>query len=75
MLRYAVFGLISLVASNALAQQPPPPDGTPAAASSPASTPPAAAAVPMEAPLPGDKWTYEERYEMTGRVPATYASV
>jgi len=74
MFRYAVMGVLSLVAGNAWAQQPPPPAGVPAPASSPASTPPKAV-VPMEEPQPGDHWTYEVRDEITGTVSATRTNV
>ena len=76
MLRYAVLGLISLVASNAWAQQTPqPPDGTPASSSSPSSVKPSKAVVVMEEPLPGDNWTYEIRDEITGKILATRTDV
>ena len=76
MLRYAVLGLISLVASNAWAQQTPqPPDGTPASSSSPSSVKPSKAVVVMEEPLPGDHWTYEIRDEITGKIRATRTDV
>jgi hypothetical protein len=74
MFRYAVVGVLGLVASNAWAQQAPPPAGVPAPASSPASTPPKAV-VPMEEPQPGDHWTYEVRDEITGTVSATRENV
>jgi hypothetical protein len=70
MLRYAVLGLIGLVASSALAQQAPPQTGTPAA-----STQPSKAVVAMEEPLPGDHWTYEVRDEISGTISATRENV
>lgn len=76
MLRYAVLGLISLVASTAWAQQtPPPPDGSPASSSSPTPVKPSNAAVAMPEPLPGDHWTYEVRDEITGKIAATRENV
>jgi hypothetical protein len=74
MLRYAIMGVLGLVASNAWAQQAPPPAGVPAPASPPASTPPKAV-VPMEEPQPGDHWTYEVRDEITGKISATRENV
>jgi hypothetical protein len=70
MLRYAVLGVIGLVAGNAWAQQAPP-----AASSSSASVQPSTAVVPMEEPMPGDHWTYEVRDEITGAVSATRTNV
>jgi hypothetical protein len=71
MLRYAVIGMVGLVAASALAQQQ---GETPAASS---STTPAApkAIVLMEEPLPGDHWTYEVRDEITGKISATRENV
>jgi hypothetical protein len=74
MLRYAVLGMIGLVASNALAQQAPQAEA-PAASSSPASVQPSKAVVSMEEPLPGDHWTYEVRDEISGSISATRANV
>ena len=68
MLRYAVLGMIGLVASSAWAQQAPP-------AEAPASAQPAKAVIPMEDPQPGDHWTYEVRDEITGTIIATRANV
>jgi hypothetical protein len=75
MLRYAALGMISLVAGSALAQQSPPkPDAdAPSSSSTPAA--PSKAVVTMEEPLPGDRWTYEVRDEITGTVTATRANV
>jgi hypothetical protein len=61
MLRYAVLGVIGLVAGNAWAQQAP----------APAALQPSKAVISMEEPLPGDHWTYEVRDEVTGTVTAT----
>lgn len=74
MFRYAIMGVLGLVASNVWAQQAPPPAGVPAPASSPASTPPKAV-VPMEEPQPGDHWTYEVRDEITGKTTGTRENV
>jgi hypothetical protein len=68
MLRYAVLGVIGLVAGGAWAQQPTPP-------SSPAAVQPSKAIVPMEEPMPGDHWTYEVRDEITGTITATRTNV
>jgi hypothetical protein len=75
MLRLAVLGMISLAAGSALAQQSPPkPDAaTPAPSSTPAA--PSKAVVTMEEPLPGDRWTYEVRDEITGTITATRTNV
>jgi hypothetical protein len=70
MLRYAVLGMIGLLASNASAQQAPAPMETVAPASSPAAAPPNAV-VTMEDPLPGDHWTYEIRDEISGAIKVT----
>jgi hypothetical protein len=67
MLRYAVLGLVGLVAGSAWAQQAPPP----ATPSSSAPVQPAKAVVPMEEPRPGDHWTYEMRDQITGNITAT----
>jgi hypothetical protein len=75
MLRYAVLGMIVLVASNALAQQAPPPEAAPVPSSSPAAVQASKAVVSMEEPLPGDHWTYEVRDEISGTVSATRANV
>jgi hypothetical protein len=70
MLRYAVLGMIGLAASTAWAQQTPP-----AVAPPPASTQTSNAVVAMEEPLPGDRWTYEVRDEITGTVSATRTNI
>lgn len=75
MLRYAVLGLIGLLASSALAQQPSLQTAAPGSSSSPASIEPAKTAVAMEEPTPGDHWTYEVRDEITGTVAATRTKV
>jgi hypothetical protein len=75
MLRYAVLGMIGLIASNASAQQSPPQAETSAPASSPTPAQPAKAVVTMEEPLPGDHWTYDVRDEITGTTTATRANV
>jgi hypothetical protein len=67
--RYAVLGVIGLVASSAWAQQVPPQTEPPASAQ------PAKAVIPMEDPQPGDHWTYEIRDEITGAISATRANV
>lgn len=74
MLRYAVLGVISLIANGAWAQQAPAPR-TEAPTSSPASAKPAEAVIPMEEPQPGDHWTYEVRDEITGSISATRENV
>jgi hypothetical protein len=73
MLRYAVLGVVGLVAGSAWAQQAPPADA-PAPAAPAASTPPKAV-VPMADPQPGDHWTYEVRDEITGKIAATRENV
>ena len=75
MLRYAVLGTIALIAGSASAQQTPPQAETPAAASPATPAQPAKAVVSMEEPLPGDRWTYEVRDEITGTISATRANV
>jgi hypothetical protein len=75
MLRYLVLGLICLAAGNASAQQAPPPTETPAASPPAASVQPAKPVVAMEEPLPGDRWTYEVRDEITGAITATRTNV
>jgi hypothetical protein len=75
LLRYAVLGMIGLIASNASAQQTPPQAETPAASSPSTPAQPAKAVVSMEEPLPGDRWTYEVRDEITGAITATRANV
>jgi hypothetical protein len=70
MLRYAILGIVGLVAGSAWAQQAPPPADTPAPAAPAASTPPKAV-TPMEEPQPGDRWTYEIRDQITGTVTST----
>jgi uncharacterized protein DUF3108 len=71
MLRYAILGIIGLVASNALAQQVPPQAGGQASD----SAQPLKAVIPMEEPLPGDHWTYEVTDEITGKVTFTRENV
>jgi hypothetical protein len=67
MLRYAVLALIGLAASDAFAQQAAPVPPAAAEASKPV--------VPMEEPLPGDRWTYEVRDEITGEITSTRSNV
>lgn len=67
MLRYSVLCMFGLLAGNALAQQAPPQEG--------ASAQPAKAVVAMEEPLPGDRWTYEVRDEITGTINETRTNV
>jgi hypothetical protein len=71
MLRYAVLGMIGLVASNAWAQQAPPQAGVPAAA----SVQPPKDVVPMAEPQPGDYWTYEIRDEISGKISGSRTNV
>jgi DUF3108-like len=75
MLRYAVLGMIGLVANSAWAQQAPPQAETSAPSLSAAPVQHSKAVVSMEEPLPGDHWTYEVRDEITGTVSATRANV
>ena len=63
MLRCAAFLATCLVATSASAQQ------------APAEAQPAKAVVPMEEPRPGDRWTYEIRDEITGKITATRENV
>ena len=72
MLRYAVFLAVCLVAAGARAEQEPSPAEAPSAAASAQS---AKAIVPMEEPRPGDRWTYEIRDEITGKITATRENV
>ena len=59
MLRCAAYLALCLFAAGASAQQ----------ASAPATEPSTAqAVVPMEEPLPGDRWVYEIRDEITGKI-------
>jgi hypothetical protein len=67
MLRYAVLGVIGLVAGSAWAQQP---TQAPAAAVQPSK-----AVISMEEPLVGDHWTYDVRDEITGTITATRTNV
>jgi hypothetical protein len=60
MLRYAVLGIVGVIAGSALAQ--------PAA---PTETQPAKSVVSMEEPQPGDHGTYQVRDEVTGKASAT----
>jgi len=71
MLRYAVLGILGLLATSAWAQQAP----APAPADAAASAAPEKAVVPMEEPRPGDRWTYEIRDEITGTVASTRENV
>ncbi len=71
MFRSAVFLAMCLVATSALAQQPSAPATTPSAA----ETSTAKAVVPMEEPRPGDRWTYEIRDDISGKVSATRENV
>jgi hypothetical protein len=64
-LRYVMLVVVSLVATNAWAQQTPP-AAAPADAAAPAQA--AKAVVPMEEPQPGDRWIYDIRDEITGSV-------
>jgi hypothetical protein len=70
MLRYAVLAAIGLFASSALAQQAVTPPAAPLSSDSLPN-----AVVPMEQPMPGDRWTYEVRDEITGTVTATRENV
>jgi len=63
MFRYAVLAAFSLVAGNAWAQTAPPPLEAPKAV------------VPMQEPQPGDRWTYEIRDEITGKINGTRENV
>ena len=69
MLRCALFGVISLLAASASAQE------APTAAPGATQAGPAQAVVPMEDPRPGDHWTYEIRDEITGKVTATRENI
>ena len=64
MIRCAILGVISLIASNAFAQQ-----------ATPAATEPSKAVVAMEEPQPGDHWTYQVRVEITGKTGGTREQV
>jgi hypothetical protein len=75
MRRYAVLGLIGLLASSAWAQQTSPQAEAPGSSSPPASVEPSKAVVTMEEPMPGDHWTYEVRDEITGTLTATRTKV
>src|ERR1700726_4348226 len=65
MLRYAVLGVIGLVAGSAWAQSAPPP-----AEPTAAPTKPPSGIVSMEEPRPGAHWTCQVRDEITGKVGA-----
>jgi hypothetical protein len=69
MLRYAALLGIFLVGPSVFAQQEPSPTEAPKAAEAPKTI------VPMEEPQPGDRWTYEIRDEITGKVTATRENV
>jgi hypothetical protein len=71
MLRYAAFLVVCLVTTSVSAQQVP----SPAEAPSAAAAQPAKSVVPMEEPRPGDRWTYEIRDEITGKITATRENV
>ncbi|HLX17114.1 MAG TPA: hypothetical protein VKS24_18165 [Bradyrhizobium sp.] len=64
MLRHTAFAVICLVATGVSAQQAPPPAEAPSAA----AALPAKSVVPMEEPRSGDRWTYEVRDEITGKI-------
>jgi len=63
MFRCAAFLALCLFANSASAQQ------------ASVEAQPAKAVVPMEEPLPGDRWVYELRDEITGKVTATRENV
>jgi hypothetical protein len=70
MLRYAILGVIGMLAGGgALAQQSPTQGESPTPSENSAASP--KAAVTMEEPLPGDHWTYEMRDEIEGTVTGT----
>jgi hypothetical protein len=70
MLRYATLLAICLVGPRAWAQQAPSPGPeTPKAAEA------TKAVVPMEEPRPGDRWTYEIRDDISGKITATRENV
>lgn len=70
MLRYAALLAICLVGPSAWAQQEQAPGPeTPKAVEAPK------AVVPMEEPRPGDRWTYEIRDDISGKVSATRENV
>lgn len=75
MLRYAVPGIICLIAGSAWAQQASPQVVAPDPSSSAASVQPSTAVITMEEPLPGDHWTYEVRDEITGTISAIRENV
>ena len=75
MFRYIVLGIIGLLSSTAVAQHAPPQNGASTAPSAAASAPTAKAVVAMEEPLPGDRWTYEVRDEITGTIKETRTDV
>jgi hypothetical protein len=67
MLRYAAVLVICLVGPSVRAQAPEP--ETPKAAEA------SKAVVPMEEPRPGDRWTYEIRDDISGKITATREDV
>jgi hypothetical protein len=75
MLRYAVLGVVGLIAGNAWAQQAPSLAEAPPPSPSVASTEAPKPVVAMEEPMPGDHWTYQVRDEITGEVAATRENV
>jgi DUF3108-like len=70
MLRYAVLGVIGLVAGSAWAQQP-----VPTEAPASAAVQPSKAVISMEEPMAGDHWTYDVQDEITGKIAATRTNV
>jgi hypothetical protein len=68
-LRCALFGIVSLLATGASAQE------APTAAPGKNQAEPAQAVVAMEDPRPGDHWTYEIRDEITGKITATRENI
>ncbi len=72
MLRYAVLGVISVIAGSACAQSAPPASPPSSSAVTIESPKPVVA---MEEPKPGDHWTFETHDEITGKISATRENV
>lgn len=75
MLRYLLTGMLSVVASGALAQQAASPNDPARSQSSQTEATPPKPTSTMEDVQPGDRWVYEERDEITGTIRNTRTNV
>jgi len=77
MFRYAISGMICLIAGSAVAFAQPSPKQPETPAPPPASVPatPSDVSETMEEAMPGDHWTYETHDEITGDLKATATNV